>query len=70
LEITLDSGLVDIVGSTSQEVTPMLHTYNVRVRLNGGIIPVTVQARNPLEARMMVEAQYGPGTVVETPQRG
>jgi hypothetical protein len=47
----------------------MLHTYYARIFINGGCHPVTVEARNTFEARMLLEAEYGRGCVVATPVR-
>lgn len=44
-----------------------MHTYHARVRLSGGLVPVTVEARTAFEARQLLEAQFGPGSVVSTP---
>jgi len=45
----------------------MLRTYWARVRINGGTYRVSVEARDTLEARKLLEVKYGP--VVSTPQR-
>jgi hypothetical protein len=47
----------------------MMHTYQAKVRINGGCVPVSIDARTSSEARMLLEAQYGPGSVVSTPTR-
>jgi hypothetical protein len=42
-----------------------MSTYTLRVRVaEGQYVPVTVQAQSPTYAKMMVEAQYGPGSCV------
>lgn len=46
-----------------------MHTYHARVHLNGGLVPVSVQARTTAEARSLLEAQYGVGSVATTPTR-
>ena len=48
----------------------MMYTYHARVFIAGGAIPVTVQARTTYEARQILEAQYGQGSVATTPVRG
>ena len=40
-----------------------LKTYRVRVKLPVGTQEITVQADSVWNARMMIEAQYGPGSV-------
>ncbi len=45
----------------------MLHTYQAKVRIGGGLVSVSVQARSTAEARMILESQHGSGSVTTTP---
>lgn len=44
-----------------------MKTYKARVRLSGRTIEVQVQARGSLDAKALLEAQYGKGSVVFGP---
>lgn len=44
-----------------------MKTYKAHVRMSGRTVEVQVQARNPLDAKAMLEGQYGKGSVVIGP---
>lgn len=46
-----------------------MHTYEIKFRHQGMISQTTVQAYDPLQARKLVIAQYGEGTVIMTVKR-
>jgi hypothetical protein len=44
-----------------------MKTYKARIRLNGRDMWVQVQARSMQDARAMIEAQYGKGSILNGP---
>jgi hypothetical protein len=44
-------------------------TYKASVRINGRIVEVRVEARNSIDARAMIEGQYGKGSIVTGPNQ-
>lgn len=51
------------VGSRKLEASGM-KTFKANVKLNGRYVEVQVQARNQLDAKAMIEAQYGKGSMM------
>ena len=45
-------------------MTTNTKVYAARVKMNGGVYPTTVTARSTAEARIMLEALYGSGSVI------
>lgn len=45
------------------------HTYEVRIRLDGTVSTVRVQARDAGHAKKLVQAQYGPQVTVLSTKR-
>lgn len=41
-----------------------MKTFKANVKLNGRYVEVQVQARNQLDAKAMIEAQYGKGSMM------
>ena len=51
-----------------KETVPMTKTYKAKVRLpNGSVQEVRVEADSSLNARAMLEAQYGKGSIFSSP---
>jgi hypothetical protein len=50
-------------GSRELEASEM-KTFKANVKLNGRYVEVQVQARNQLDAKAMIEAQYGKGSMM------
>jgi hypothetical protein len=44
-------------------------TYKANVRINGRMVEVRVEARNSIDARAMIEGQYGKGSIVTGPNQ-
>jgi len=44
-----------------------MKTFKAHMRMNGRTVEVQVQARNMLDARAMLEAQYGKGSIAVGP---
>ena len=46
-----------------------MHTYLIKFRHDGMVSQTTVTAYDPMQARKLVIAQYGDGTVIMTVKR-
>lgn len=46
-----------------------MKTYKANVRINGRMVEVRVEARNSIDARAMIEGQYGKGSIVNGPNQ-
>ena len=46
-----------------------MHTYLIKFRHDGMVSQTTVMAYDPMQARKLVIAQYGDGTVIMTVKR-
>jgi len=44
-------------------------TYKANVRVNGRMVEVRVQARSNIDARAMIEGQYGKGSIATGPNQ-
>jgi hypothetical protein len=46
-----------------------MKTYKANVRINGRMVEVRVEARSSIDARTMIEGQYGKGSIVTGPNQ-
>lgn len=46
-----------------------MKTYKANVRINGRMVEIRVQARSSMDARAMIEGQYGNGSIVTGPNQ-
>ena len=46
----------------------MNNTYSAQIKVGSGLVKVTVQSDNTYHARIMLERQYGSGSVINLSQ--
>ncbi len=46
-----------------------MKTYKANVRINGRMVEIRVEARSSIDARAMIEGQYGKGSIVTGPNQ-
>ena len=56
--------VVSEAGAPAGSVVAVTHTYEARIRVNGKVSKVTVQASDAGQAKKLVEMQFPGGTVL------